>query len=566
MPAAKFSDRDPKGRGVAISEHLERGRACYERNEWNDSYEALTLADRLTPLEADDLERLVWSAGLTARDEETFAAQERLYHARLDVGDDLAAAQAAFWLGFRLFAHGEAGRAGGWLSRSQRLADLHGHECVVQGYLLLPVGQRHLQAGELDEAHAAAARAAAIGERFAEADLIAFGRNLQGRVLLKQGRLDPGLALMDEAMVAATAGELSPLVTGIIYCSAIASCQRVYALDRVREWTAALTGWCAARPHLVMFTGHCLVHRAEILEIGGLWPEAVEEARRAVELCVRHIEREAAGRAHYQQAEIHRLRGDYALAETAYKDASRSGVEPQPGLALLRLAQGDLDAAAQAIRRMVGATSDPLQRIRFLPALVEIMLALGDLEEARAASRELQETASKFNVDALTAIAWHACGAVQLAEGNAHAALDPVRRAFGIWQQLGAPYLGARLRVLLARACVALGDAEGARLELEFAREVFERLGAQPDLAAIKAIGAGSAPAHQGNNPAGHGLSDRELQVLRLVASGKTNKAIARELSLSEKTVDRHVSNIFVKLNVSTRSAATAFAYEHKLV
>ncbi len=566
MPTSKASDRNPSRSEAGISEHLARGRACFERNEWDDAFEALTRADRSAPLDADDLERLAWSAGLTARDEEAFAAQERVYHARLESGEDLAAALAAFWLGFRLFAHGEAGRASGWLGRAQRLCDLHGQDCVVQGYLLLPAGQKHLQAGELDEAHDAAARAAAIGERFGDADLIAFGRNLQGRALLMQERLDRGLALMDEAMVAVTAGELSPLVTGIIYCSAIASCHRIYALDRVREWTAALTGWCAAHPHLVMFTGHCLVHRAEMLELGGSWPESVEEARRAVERCVRDIERGAAGRAHYQQAEIHRLRGDFALAGAAYRDASRSGVEPQPGLALLRLAEGDRDAAGQAIRRVVGATSDRLQRTRYLPAHVEIMLALGELDEARAASRELQETATQFNADVLTAIASHACGAVQLAEGNPHAVLDPVRRAFEFWQQIGAPYLASRLRVLLARACVALGDTEGARLELDNAREVFERLGAKPDLAAIDAIETRLATDLDDVNAAGHRLTGRELQVLRLIASGKTNKAIARELSLSEKTVDRHVSNIFVKVNVSTRAAATAFAYEHKLV
>jgi len=282
---------------------------------------------------------------------------------------------------------------------------------------------------------------------------------------------------------------------------------------------------------------------------------------------VRDIEREAAGGAHYQQAEIHRLRGEFEAAETAYRSASRSGVEPQPGLALLRLAQGDRDAAASAIRRMVSATSGRLQRTRFLPAHVEIMLAVADLDEARAASQELAETAAHYNTDVLIAIAAHACGAVHLADQNPGAVLDPVRRAFGIWQQIGAPYLAARLRVLLARACSALGDVEGARLELEGAREVFERLGAQPDLALVAAIDAGlngtrKAPALDEH----HGLTERELQVLRLIASGKTNKAIARELSLSDKTVDRHVSNICDKLGVSSRAAATAYAYQHRLL
>jgi DNA-binding CsgD family transcriptional regulator len=567
MPASNPTDRNPKRSAADGTGLLEQARACFDRHEWDDAFDALMRADQSMTLGADDLHRLAWSAGLTARDEEMLTAQERVYHAWLNAGENLAAARAAFWLGFRLLARGEAGRANGWLTRSHRLVELHGQDCVEQGYLLLPAAQRHLNAGEPAEAHDAAARAVAIGERFGETDLAAFGHNLQGRALLLQGRIDRGLALMDEAMVAATAGELSPIVTGLIYCTAIASCHRVYALGRVREWTIALTGWCAARPQLVMFTGHCLVHRAEILELGGSWPEAVEEARRAVAHCVRDVERDAAGRAHYQQAEIHRLRGEFADAEAAYRNASRVGVEPQPGLALLRLMQGDRDAAASAIRRVVGATSNPLQRTRFLPAHVEIMLAVGDLDEARAASRELQETAASLNTEVLVAIAAHACGAVQLAEGNPHAVLDPVRRAFEIWQQLGAPYLAARLRVLLARACVVLGDVEGARLELESAREVFERLSAQPDLAAVDAIDASLSPAANDTASTGQrGLTERELQVLRLVASGKTNKAIARELSLSEKTVDRHVSNIFTKVDVSSRAAATAFAYEHKLV
>ena len=567
MPTSKPNDRNAARREPEVSGLLERGRACFERHEWNDAFEALSAADRSTPLGAEDLHRLSWSAGLTARDEEMLATHERLYHVRLEAGECLAAARAAFWLGFRLFARGEFGRAGGWLGRAQRLVEREGRDCVERGYLLLPVSQRHLSAGELREAHDAAARAADIGERFGEPDLIAFGRNLQGRVLLIEGRLDHGLALLDEAMVAATSGELSPVVTGIIYCSAIASCHRVYALDRVREWTAALSNWCEAHPQLGMFTGHCIVHRAEIMQLSGFWPEAVEEARRAVERCVHAMEREAGGRAHYQEAEIQRLRGEFAAAEAAYRSASRSGVEPQPGLALLRLAEGDGDAAASAIRRVLGATGDRLQRTRFLPGHVEIMLAVGDVAEARAASLELDETASAFNNEVLVAIAAHARGAVELAEGNPGAVLDPVRRAFGIWQQIGAPYLAARLRVLLARACIALGDAEGARLELEGAREVFERLGARPDVAAIDAIGADLDGVRKGTVPAGrHGLTERELQVLRLIASGKTNKVIARELSLSEKTVDRHVSNIFTKVEVSSRAAATAFAYENELI
>jgi ATP/maltotriose-dependent transcriptional regulator MalT len=543
---------------------LEQGRAAFERRDWNDAFEALSVADRHLAFDASDLQRLAWAAGMTARDDAMLSAQERVYYAHLDAGQSLPAARAAFWLGFRLLAHGELGRSSGWLARSQRLVEMHGAECVEQGYLLLPAAQRRLSSQQLTEAHDTAARAVEIGERFGECDLAAFGRNLQGRVLLAQGNIERGLALMDEAMLAATAGELSPVVTGIVYCSAIASCHRVYALSRVREWTAALSKWCEAHPQLAMFTAHCHVHRAEMFELGGSWSAAVEEARRVVERCVRDIEREAAGRAHYQEGEIHRLRGEFSVAEEAYRNASRCGIEPQPGLALLRLAQGDRDAAANAVRRMLSATADPLQRTRFLPAKVEIMLAAGELDEASSASQELKDCAASLSTDVLAAIADHASAAVDLARGKASEAVDPARRAFRIWQQLGAPYLAARLRVLLARACARLGDAESARLELGSAREVFEQLGAQPDLAFLDRLEADLTEPGQAN--AGVKLTEREFEVLRLLSTGKTNKAIARELTLSEKTVDRHVSNIFTKLDVSSRAAATAYAYEHRLI
>jgi len=550
----------------APSARLLHGRACYERGEWNDAFESLALEDESQPLSLDDLHRLAWSAGLTARDEHMLAAQERLYHGYLESGRNLAAARAAFWTGFRLLARGEAARASGWLTRAQHLIEEHAEDCVEQGYLLLPAAQRHINSRELEQALECAERAGAIGQRFAERDLIAFARNLQGRALLALGRVERGLAMLDESMVAVTSGELSPVVTGIVYCSSIVSCHRVFAFERVREWTIALTEWCTAHPQLGMFTGQCLVHRAEVMELAGSWAEAVEEARRAVQRCVRDIERDAAGRAHYLQAEIHRVRGEFDLAESAYREASRCGFEPQPGLALLRLAQGDVDAAASASRRMIAATREHLARTRFLPAHVEIMLAKGDVDEARAASRELDEAAANLNTDVLSAIAAHAAGSVSLATGNAQAVLEPVRHAFVFWQQLGAPYLAARLRVLLARACAALGDVEGARLELECAFEVFEWLGARPDIAAVESLMTSLDDLRKAVPRRIRGLTERELQVLRLIASGKTNKVIARELSLSEKTVDRHVSNIFAKTDVSSRAAATAFAYEHKLV
>jgi DNA-binding CsgD family transcriptional regulator len=538
---------------------LERGRESFARREWRDAHARLSRAEQSRSLEPDDLERLAFSAALAGRDPELLSALERLYQAHVDAGACAPAARAAFWLGFRLLALGEPARASGWLGRAQRALERVDGDCAERGYVMLPEVARRLATRDDAAAATAAADAAAIGERFGDRDLAALARSMQGRALLRHRRVEDGLALLDEAMVAVTSGELSPLVTGLIYCSVIAACQGVYALDRAREWTAALAEWCEGQPQMVTFAGQCLVHRAEILALGGEWPAAVEEARRARE---RLPSADAGARADalYQQAEIHRLRGEHAAAADAYRQVSELGREPQPGLALLRLAQGRRDEAHGAIQRVLATTAVPLGRARFLPACVEISLAGAEVEAARDASRELEELARAFGTEVLGAMAEHARGAVRLAEGDARGAVEPLRHAFGVWQKVGAPYIAARMRVLLGHAYRALGDPEGARLEVDAARRVFESLGASPDLAAL------DVPARDTLRDKAHGLSPRELQVLRLVAGGLTNKAIAAELGLSERTVDRHVSNIFLKIHVPSRAAATAFAYEHDLV
>ena len=358
-------------------------------------------------------------------------------------------------------------------------------------------------------------------------------------------------------MVAVTTGELSPIPTGLVYCGVILACQEVYELSRAREWTAALTRWCADQPDLVAFTGRCLVHRAEIMQLDGAWPDALEEARKASARFA--LQRNpAAGVASYRQAEVLRLQGDFAAAEEAYRDASRNGWEPQPGLAQLRLAQGNLEAAVAAIRRATNETTAPLKRGALLPAHVEIDLAVGDVEEARAACRELEDLADTFDSAMLSALAAHSRGAVQLGEGDARAALVSLRRAARLWQELDAPYETARARALIGSACRALGDDDAADLELEAARGSFRELGAAPDLAHLDSQTVSTLDSH--------GLTPRELEVLRLVAAGKSNREIAAELVISEHTVARHVQNIFAKLRVSSRTAAGAFAFEHDLV
>ena len=546
---------------VMVSSVLEHGRESYAKRAWIDAYESLSRADDADPLEAEDLELLARSAYMLGRDDDYIRGLERAHHAHLDAGEVPGAARCTWWIGHNLFMRGETARASGWFGRGDRLLDREGRDCVERGYLLIPVVFRAEARGDARAAYATLTEAAAIGERYGDQDLVTIARMGQGHALVRQGRTEEGFRLVDETMVAVTTGELSPIAAGIVYCNTIKFCQDAHDVRRAREWTNALTEWCDRQPDMVAHTGVCLVHRAEVMQLQGAWQSALEEVQQAGERLRRGVlNQRIAGSALYRQGEIQRLQGEFAAAEEAYRAASRLGFEPQPGLALLRLAQGDGRAAAVAIRRVADEAEEPLKRAGLLPACVEIMLAVGDLEEARQASGELDAISETHPSDLLRALAAQAGGAVVLAEGDARAALGSLRRALSTWQDLEAPYEAARTRVLLGMACRRLGDDDAAALELEAARTIFEELGAGPDLNRVDSL-VTSTPS---KSP--HGLSRRELEVLRHVAGGKTNKEIAAELVLSERTVERHVSNIFAKLGVSTRAAATAFAYEHRLL
>jgi len=544
---------------MVVDDEIERGREAFARHAWGDAYARLASAAERAPLGGGDLELLATTAYMLGREDEWTNHLEHAHQAHLEAGEPLRAARCATWIGISLALRGELGPATGWWSRAQRLVEREAKPCVEQGYLLLPVMIQQEQSGRFAEADATAAAAAEIGQRHGDADLTALAIHVQGRARAMEGRVEEGLALLDEAMVAVTAGELSPIVTGIVYCSVIEGCHKVFALRRAREWTAALTQWCAGQPDLVSFNGTCMVHRAEIMQLQGTWPDALAEAQQASERYARQLSELASGQARYRQAEIQRLQGDVEQAEESYREASRCGWQPQPGLALLRLQQGNAEAAASAIRRALDETEEPLKRARLLPAFVEIMLAIDDIDEARRGLDDLEAIAVRYErSEMLAPLTAQARGAVELAGGHCALALRSLRQAQQAWQELDAPYEAARTRVLVARACRELGDADAAMMELDAARNCFEQLGAAPDLARLESP--------TGPPPDAHGLTSRELQVLRLVAAGHTNREIAAKLVISEHTVARHVQNIFAKLGLSSRTAASAFAYEHDLV
>jgi DNA-binding NarL/FixJ family response regulator len=533
----------------AVGDPVVSGRSAFARGAWS---EALAHLGSVEELDQDDLERLAVAAHLVGATRACELAWERAHRRAAGRGDLDRAARCAFWLGFDLLLRGDEVRASGWVARAERTAaDVP--DGAAAGFLLLPAFLGILASGDARAALEVAVRIGRRGREVGDTDLAAFGLLCEGEALIVLGELAEGMRRLDEVMVSITTGEVSPIPTGIIYCAVIDACMHARDLRRAAVWTEALSAWCGTDPSVVPYRGQCLVHRSQILLARGAWQEAGEEAERA-RAHLADPEHPALGYALYQLGELHRLRGELGDAEHAYRAASQHGFEPAPGLGLLRLTQGRVAPAVASARRMLHEQRSDPDRAARLAAVVEILVAAGELDEAALACDELDELAASAGTEMLAAMASTARAALLLARAEAADAVPLLRRAAAAWRSLEMPYEEARARALMAAACEALADADAAELERGAAMAAFERLGARAALAGL-AGSPGVAP-----------LSRRECEVIRLVAAGRTNREIAGELSISEHTVARHVQNILVKLGLPSRAAATAYAYEHGLV
>jgi DNA-binding CsgD family transcriptional regulator/tetratricopeptide (TPR) repeat protein len=533
---------------------LLQARDAYERRDWVHAFDRLQGVGDLAP---EDTMALATSAYLLGNVDDAVRALQSGYQDRIRNGDSLGAARFASWLGLLLNVRGETAVGGGWVARAQRLLETETGDVVERGYLLAHEFFQHLGRGDLARAAETAARVLQTGRRFTEHDLIAQGLMMQGRMMIYSGRVREGLALLDEAMVGLSAGEVSPIIAGMAYCSLIEACQELSDFSRAVSWTTALTRWCEAQPGLVPYTGQCSLHRGQIMRLRGAYDEALAEFARAQRRYQKEGTAAPAGMALTELGDVLRIRGKLDEAEASYRQAAELGHEPQPGLALAWLARGRTTAAISAVRRLLAEAQDPVRRSWMLPAGVEVLVSAQVLDEARQNSDELSGIASAFGSSALRAMATYAAATVHLAFGETEDALSDARESYRLWSELGSPYEAARARVVYGRALRAMGDEDSATGELALARSTFARLGAAPGVQEIDMLLGRSRPA---------GLTEREVEVLRLVAEGRSNPDIARVLVLSRKTVERHLSNIFIKLDVPSRTAAAAYAHEHGLM
>ena len=545
---------------MAHADQLREARDLFTARRWSDACARFEALDAEEPLDGRDLARLAVAQYLVGRELGSVETWSRAFDVARERGEPAWAARCGFWAGFVLFNRGDLAGGNGWISRVQRVLTDVDASVVEAGYGQYLVALRTIFEGDAQEASVVFEEAARVGVRSGDRDLETLARVGQGRALIRLGRPEDGIGCLDEAIVGMSSGEVSPVVVGDSYCTAIEGCQELFDLQRTQRWTDDLSRWCHQHPDLVAFRGQCQLHRAEVLTLRGSWPDALSEVERALEHHARPAGQLALSAAHYQQGELHRLWGEVEQAEAAYQEARRRGRQPQPGLALLRLAEGQVVKAEAAIHRALAESDDPTTRSRLLPAATEILVVAGDLDGAMKFCDALQTMANSFRSRMLDAVVAHSRGMVRLAADEPQDALPLLRQALEQWHALDVPYEAARVHVLVGRASRALGDEEGARAEWAAARESFADLGARPALEEVDALLAGDV------EPETHRLSRRQLEVLQHVAAGRSNREIAEALVISHRTVERHVSDIFAKLDVSSRAAATAYAYEHDLV
>lgn len=538
---------------------LEQGRQAFRHKDWSKAYDLLVSIDSESPLQPEDLELLTTAAYMIGRDTDCIDFWSRAYQEYVSANDLKKAGECAFWTGMILFNKGEHARGNGWITRSRQLLDDYPQDCAEKGLFLIPEALQHLRSGEIEKAGELFIKAGKTGKRFNHPDLISFSRLGLGQTRIREEYFSEGTKLLDEAMVSVVAEETSPIATGIIYCAVLGICRKICDMPRAREWTTAMSRWCDSQSELVPFRGQCLVRRAEIMQLQGDWQDAMHEIEQAHKLAGKSTP-PAEGDAFYCQGELYRLQGNFSKAETSYRRANQMGRKPQPGLALLKLALDQPKAAAEAIRQAEQENRDPVKRSTILPAFIEIMLETDQLQDALNAADELTNLSEKLDTEYLRAVAARARGLVLLEINKPREALEKLLQAWSTLKRVGALYESARTRVLIGLAYRALDAPDTADLELDAASWIFRQLGAAHDLSRTDILIKNTEPEKT------HGLTPRELEVLRSLATGNTNKEIASELFISKRTVDRHVSNILGKLNLPSRSAATAYAYKHNLI
>lgn len=533
---------------------LSDARKLHQVGRWDEACVAFAAA--ADTMDASDLEAFAEAAQLTGRHADAVAALERAFALRHAQSDVVAAASNAYWLFQEFLWAGELTRAGGWVTRMQQLAEESG---AAPDWLQVALAYGCLGRAQYGEAKDLLA--GLRGRMGGDADVQAMASLLTARAFLFEENPTDGLSALDEAMVLVLDGQTSPRVTSGVYCAAISNCEEeVGDLARALEWATALERWMSGLPTVIggPFMSNCRVYRAALVRRRGRWSDARHELEEAAHDLAAGHGALVVGHAYYELGEVCRLLGEFEAAEQAYRNATAMGSSAHPGLALLRLGQGDVRTAASGIRRALSEAERNSDRCRLLPAAVTVMVADGAIDEARETAGELAERAAELGTSAVSADVARALGEVALADGQAAAALTHLRRSAAIWRALAAPFEVASLSVLISQACRALGDDEGADLELEAARDTFAALGASGDLRRVDDL--------LGRATDTYGLTPRELEVLRLLASGRTNRAIAEQLFLSERTVHRHVSNLLAKLGVSSRTEAASVASQHRLV